>query len=251
MLKTKPAKMSAPPSYNDSVLYNRKTGDDFQLADTNERHGFILRVYTILMVMLGFTVATSALFISNESVGNFVKENFVAFYVLSIVFMFVTLFMMLCIPSCRYESPHNFLCLSVFTLCVSIMVGTVTMQYDTIVVLLAFGATTAITLSLTLFAFQTKIDFTGLGPYLLAILIGLIFLGIIQIWVKNQVLNTVTAAIGAILFSFYIIYDTQLMIGGEHKNSIGPDEYIFAALSLYLDIINLFLYLLQLIGGSD
>lgn len=243
--------MYSPPSYDESVLYDKKTGDDFKVSDVDERHAFILRVYTILMFMLGFTVATSALFISVESVGNYVKDNFIAFYVVSVVFMFVTLFMMMCIPSCRYQSPHNFLCLSLFTLCVSIMVGTVTMQYDTVVVLLAFGATTAITLSLTLFAFQTKIDFTGLGPYLLAFLIGLIFLGIIQIWVKNQLLNTITASIGAVLFSFYIIYDTQLMIGGDHKHSIGPDEYIFAALSLYLDIINLFLYLLQLIGGKD
>ena len=48
----------------------------------------------------------------------------------------------------------------------------------------------------------------------------------------------------------YIVYDTQLMMGGKHKYSIDPEEYIFAALNLYLDIINLFLYILTLIGAA-
>ena len=54
---------------------------------------------------------------------------------------------------------------------------------------------------------------------------------------------------GALIFSLYIVYDTQLMMGGKHKYSISPEEYIFASLSLYLDIVNLFLYLLMIVGA--
>ena len=57
-------------------------------------------------------------------------------------------------------------------------------------------------------------------------------------------------AAGALVFMVYIVYDTQLMIGGKHKYSLDPEEYVFAALNLYLDIINLFLYLLSMIGAS-
>ena len=57
-------------------------------------------------------------------------------------------------------------------------------------------------------------------------------------------------AAGALVFMVYIVYDTQLMIGGKHKYSLDPEEYVFAALNLYLDIINLFLYLLSIIGAS-
>ena len=57
-------------------------------------------------------------------------------------------------------------------------------------------------------------------------------------------------ALGALIFSLFIIYDTQLMLGGKHKYSIHPEEFVFAALNLYIDIINLFLYLLQLIAQS-
>ena len=55
---------------------------------------------------------------------------------------------------------------------------------------------------------------------------------------------------GALLFSMYIVYDTQLMMGGKHKLSVSPEEYVFAALNLYLDIINLFLYILTIIGAA-
>lgn len=40
------------------------------------------------------------------------------------------------------------------------------------------------------------------------------------------------------------------MIGGNHKFSISPEEYVFAALTLYLDIINIFLYILSLVGNA-
>merc|ERR1711971_530255 len=54
---------------------------------------------------------------------------------------------------------------------------------------------------------------------------------------------------GALIFSLYIIYDTQLMMGGKHKYSLSPEEYIFAALNIYLDVINLFMYILMIVGG--
>ena len=48
----------------------------------------------------------------------------------------------------------------------------------------------------------------------------------------------------------YLVYDTQIMMGGGKMYSISPEEYIFAALNLYLDIINLFLYILQIISAA-
>ena len=48
------------------------------------------------------------------------------------------------------------------------------------------------------------------------------------------------------LTSLHHLY-IQMMIGGDHKYSISPEEYIFAALAIYLDIINIFMYLLRLI----
>ena len=56
------------------------------------------------------------------------------------------------------------------------------------------------------------------------------------------------SAFGAVLFGMYIVFDTQMMLGGKHKYAISPEEYIFASLNLYLDIVNLFLYILSILN---
>ena len=57
-------------------------------------------------------------------------------------------------------------------------------------------------------------------------------------------------SIGALIFSLYIVYDTQLMMGGKHKYALSPEEYIFAALNIYLDVVQLFMYILMIVGFS-
>uniref|UniRef100_A0A170YYU0 Protein lifeguard 1-like protein n=1 Tax=Triatoma infestans TaxID=30076 RepID=A0A170YYU0_TRIIF len=66
-----------------------------------------------------------------------------------------------------------------------------------------------------------------------------------------KIATLIYASFGALIFSVYIIYDTQIMLGGNHKHSISPEEYIFAALSLYLDIVNLFMYILTIIATAS
>ena len=48
-------------------------------------------------------------------------------------------------------------------------------------------------------------------------------------------------------FVQYLVVDTQLMVGGHHKYSLSPEEYIFGALNLYLDIVNIFMFTLLLV----
>ena len=115
-------------------------------------------------------------------------------------------------------------------------------------VLIAAGICAAVCLALTIFAFQTKWDFTGLGGILLASLVILMMFGFMAVVYGGEILHLVYSALGALVFSFYLVYDTQMMIGGNHKFSISPEEYIFAALSIYMDVIQLFLRILIILG---
>merc|ERR1712217_103791 len=139
-----------------------------------------------------------------------------------------------------------------------VLVGCICTAYSVGVVLLAFGLTAAIFLGMTVYAWNTKTDFTGYGPYLVGALWALILCGcamgiMTAFGMDTSIMHMVLACFGVMLFTFYIIYDTQLMIGeyGGHKQEFSLDDYVFAALNLYLDIINLFLELLQLFGKSD
>jgi FtsH-binding integral membrane protein len=115
---------------------------------------------------------------------------------------------------------------------------------------MAVGLCAAVCFGLTIFAFQTKWDFTIMGGALFVAVIILMIFGIVAIFIPGKTITLIYASCGALLFSLYLVYDTQLMMGGEHKYSISPEEYIFAALNLYLDIVNIFLYILTIIGAS-
>ena len=67
------------------------------------------------------------------------------------------------------------------------------------------------------------------------ILFVFIICSIIMIFIPyNRILEVVYAGIGAIIFSVYLIIDTQMMMGGEHKFSISPEEYVFAGESIQI-----------------
>jgi len=84
---------------------------------------------------------------------------------------------------------------------------------------------------------------------LFVITLGLLMFGFMCLIFRSEAMYNFYCVLGAMLFCVYIIADTQLIMGGKHKMSVSPEEYILAALNLYLDIINLFLFLLRIIGN--
>jgi FtsH-binding integral membrane protein len=123
--------------------------------------------------------------------------------------------------------------------------------YKTESVLIAVAMTAVVCIGLTIFAMQTKIDFTPLSGIMFVAVLILMVMGIILMFWKVAFLKTLYAAFGALIFSIYLIIDTQMIVGGTHKSQMGPEEYIFGAITLYTDIINIFMFLLMLFGDRD
>mmetsp|Transcript_9511 Transcript_9511/g.27204 ORF Transcript_9511/g.27204 Transcript_9511/m.27204 type:complete len:148 (-) Transcript_9511:266-709(-) len=131
----------------------------------------------------------------------------------------------------------------------ALQVGVISATYDTSIVMMAFGLTALVTVGLTVFACQTKYDFTMMGGVLVGILLALVGASLIMMFFPATTIGTIIiSSVGAVLFSAYLVYDIQLLIGGR-THEYGPDDYVAASLSIYLDIINLFLYLLQLLSA--
>lgn len=102
-------------------------------------------------------------------------------------------------------------------------------------------------LALTVYAFTTETDFTMFGGMLFAATAVLFVAGIFMMFTHNNTAHIIYSCIAVILFSVYIIYDTQLLLdSSEHSYSV--DDYIIATLQLYIDIINLFLNLLSILS---
>lgn len=117
-------------------------------------------------------------------------------------------------------------------------------------VLAAAAITAFITVGLTAYAMQTKYDFTTAGGILTGCLMAMILMGFIGIFVPHiKAFELLMSGAGAVLFSCFLVVDIQMMMDGK-RVQLSPDDYIFAALNLYLDIINLFLYILRALNES-
>ncbi|VAH69004.1 unnamed protein product [Triticum turgidum subsp. durum] len=118
------------------------------------------------------------------------------------------------------------------------------------VILQAGILTIVVVLSLTAYTFwaaRRGKDFSFLGPFLFASLMILLVFAFIQIFFPlGKLSHMIYGTLAALIFSGYIVYDTGSIIK-RYKY----DEYVWAAVTLYLDIINLFLGLLTLFRACD
>lgn len=202
------------------------------------------------MVQLLITTIFVALTVFHTPTKLFMRGNMLLF-ILAIVVTFGVLIALACVEDLRRKSPANFILLFIFTIAEAITVAIGTAGYSSDKVLTALGLTTLLCFALTIFALQTKIDFTVMGGFLMVAAIILMVVSIVAIFFPSKLMTLIIASAGALIFSVYLIYDTQLMVGGEHKYSISPEEYIFAAINIYLDIINIFMYILAILGASS
>lgn len=111
----------------------------------------------------------------------------------------------------------------------------------------AFMLTTVAFGGLSIFAMNTTRDFSAMGKMLFITLIVVVVASLINIFLGSPIMQLVIASISAILFSAFILYDTQNIIKGAYETPIE------GAIALYLDFLNLFIALLQILGifGRD
>jgi modulator of FtsH protease len=109
-------------------------------------------------------------------------------------------------------------------------------------IMTAFGGTAAVFGVMATIATVSKRDFSGLGKWLFAGLIVIIVASLANIFLQLPALYIVISVIAIAIFSAYILYDVQQVING------GETSYISATLSIYLDVYNIFVNLLSLLG---
>lgn len=131
-----------------------------------------------------------------------------------------------------------------------VSLSTVFMVYQLGSVFQVFGITAVMFLAMSIYGYTTKRDMTGLGGFFLMGLIGLIAASIVNIFMQSAALDFGISVIGVLIFVGLTAYDTQKikemyhLTTGDERSKYG----IMGALSLYLDFVNLMLYLLKLFG---
>lgn len=101
---------------------------------------------------------------------------------------------------------------------------------------------------LTIFAVTQPVNYNALIGVLVGCVFSLLFFGIFC-WIDwCPILINLYCSLGVMLFSIYLIIDTKLIFGNNRGLQLSADDYIVGALILYIDIIQMFLYVLMLLG---
>lgn len=111
---------------------------------------------------------------------------------------------------------------------------------DPAIVLNSFLLTSIIVGSLSMYAMNTKKDYQGMGQYLFIALIALIVAGLLNLFFQSPIMHLVLSFISALLFSAYLVYDTQNIVKGRFESPM------MAAIGVYIDILNIFVSILSI-----
>ena len=207
-------------------------------APVLDRLAFLKKVYTLLTLSLGtavfagwFTITTPAFLLT-------VANNHLLFIILQIGLIFICF-------AVRKKENISFFALFAFTTLSGITASPIVFTYldvafqASVLTMLAFG-------SLTSYVFITKKDFSFMRGFLIVGLILLVVGGLLNaFFFKSSGLSYFMSIGGIFIFCGFILYDTSMIM-----KRYPTDEYISATLALYLDILNLFLYILTFLGLS-
>uniref|UniRef100_A0A3Q2XIX1 Glutamate receptor, ionotropic, N-methyl D-aspartate-associated protein 1b (glutamate binding) n=1 Tax=Hippocampus comes TaxID=109280 RepID=A0A3Q2XIX1_HIPCM len=194
---------------------------------------FTPQVFLVLTAQLVVTFSFVVLFISVDEIKLFAKENIWA-YIVSYVTFFVCMCAISCCGNLRRQHPWN-------------LIALVSHVLFSCFVLNALGITAVVCFTVVIFSLQTKYDFTSCYGVMFVCCVVLILFSLLCIIMRDRIMHIVYAGLGALLFT--CVMDTQLLLGNKEL-SLHPEEFVFAALNLYMDIINIFLYILAILGKA-
>ncbi len=212
--------------------------------DNMLRLGFIKKVFGIVSSQLLLT-ATVALAISgSRSAQVFLYSSPWIYYGLSLL----SVLALLPLFKLKDSWPYNMIALGLWTCLLGVSVGITITFYSKVIVGQAVMLTGCIVAGLSAYSFYATrkgISFGWMGPMLLSSLMALIISGILLLFFHSPIAETLYSLAGSLIFSGYIVYDIHLLAA-----KYDVDEYVWASVSLYLDIINLFLHILRLLGNG-
>lgn len=141
-----------------------------------------------------------------------------------------------------------------FAALMGLSLSTIFLVYTGASIASTFFATAAAFAGLSLFGYTTKKDLSGWGSFLIMGVIGLLVSSLINIWLQSPTLHYVVGFIGVLIFAGLTAYDTQ-RLKSEYAHYRGTEwagkAVVLGALNLYLDFINMFLFLLRFMGSRE
>ena len=205
-----------------------------------ERATLVRRTYSLVLVSVLVTVVGASFGLSQPQLMQAVAQHpFIAFFCAMAPLLLAT--------RKKAEFPMNIGLVLLFNFVMGVMISPALFVYGrtqpgligqaAVLTIGAFGI-------LTLYAFVSRRDFSAWGSFLIVglwVLIGTMFL---NFFFRNAMVDLWLASVAVLLFSGLLVFDTWRL-----RNFYGPDEYVGAAVQIYLDLLNMFMAVLRVLGN--
>jgi len=202
---------------------------------TEDRLVFIKKVYSLLAMSMG-TAAIGA-YLGSGPLLLLVAPNMMLFFILQIALIFFASF-------AARKPGLNMVALFSFTTVSGLTLGPLLYQVGPSIAAEAFALTAITFAGLSMYVVYSKKDFSFMSGFLMTGLIVLVVGGLLNMFfIQSGMMHFVMSGASVLLFSGFILYDTSNIL-----RYYGTDEYVSATLALYLDVLNLFIALLSILG---
>ena len=216
---------------------------------------YMLGVYNHMTTALAFTglmaFATKMLVMSNPAFGQLLfgtpLQYVVLFAPIGMVFWLSATIHKISAASARNR-------FYAYAAMMGIALSAVLLAYTGASVARAFFITAGAFASLSIYGYTTKRNLSALGSFLMIGVFGLILASIVNLFLGSSNLDFMISIVGVLLFAGLTAYDTQnikSMYSAGDDQTVAARKSIFGALTLYLDFINMFLFLVRLIGNRE
>lgn len=207
-----------------------------------ERATLVRRTYSLVFVSVLFTIAGVGIGLTQPSMMEFViRHPFISFL--------ATFAPLLMATRVRAVFPANVGFVLLFTVMEGLLISPLMNAYgrqNPDLIWQAGGLTLSTFGVLTTYAWVSKRDFSAWGSFFIVGLWVLIAVSLLNLFFQSSMASLWLAGATVLIFSGLLIFDTWRM-----RNVYGPDDYVQAAVAIYLDLLNMFLAILRLVGRRD
>jgi len=222
------------------ISYRQMAGAGAVVRTGAERATLVRRTYSLVLASVVVTMLGAGFGLSQPQIMGAVAQHPFISFILLLAPLFAAM-------KFRNAFPANIGLVGVFAFVEGVILSPILFIYGRANPG-AIGQSAILTLStfgvLTLYAFVSRRDFSAWGWFFTVGLWVLIATSLINLFVRNATASIWIAGATVLVFSGLLVFDTWRL-----RNVYGPNDYVPAAVNIYLDLLNLFLALLQLVGG--
>lgn len=230
--------------------YQTEVGEYTTTTTAVDTSALIKKVYAWMCLALAVTGLVSLFTASSEMMLNFVFGSRYMFYVLIFGELGVVIYLSARIAKMSFSSAMMWFI--IYSVLNGLTLSVIFLAFTAASIAGTFFITAGMFGAMSLIGYTTKKDLTKVGSFLMMLLIGLIIATFVNLFLNSNALSWIISLVGVVVFTGLTAFDTQKvkqLLSMAQTDEVGKKIALMGALTLYLDFINLFLYLLRFLGN--